>query len=237
MKRTALPLAVIARGAALIFVKIRSTALTVSVPPGNNSQRIASCTISARCACGRWRAAARRGRIVGGWWALECCAKLKEDVCKNGATHIQNDFNSNERLREGTDAAFAQYFERFCVFLMIPGVYEGCRICLFSCDDAGLWGDLLALLVFSIAGFTDFFDGWLARKLDVQSGFGRMLDPIADKLMVATCLLLLVGYDIITDYHLIAALIIFLPRNFGVGLTRIFNGTASRSAGFDAGEI
>ena len=50
--------------------------------------------------------------------------------------------------------------------LMIPGVYLAFFV-------PGLWGDLLALLVFSIAGFTDFFDGWLARKLDVQSGFGR----------------------------------------------------------------
>ena len=94
---------------------------------------------------------------------------------------------------------------------MIPGVYLA-----FSLPD--LWGDLLALLVFSIAGFTDFFDGWLARKLDVQSGFGRMLDPIADKLMVATCLLLLVGYDIITDYHLIAALIILCREILVSGL-------------------
>ena len=95
--------------------------------------------------------------------------------------------------------------------LMIPGVY----LAFFA---PGLLGDILALLVFSIAGFTDFFDGWLARKLNVQSGFGRMLDPIADKLMVATCLLLLVGYDIITDYHLIAALIILCREILVSGL-------------------
>ena len=95
--------------------------------------------------------------------------------------------------------------------LMIPGVYLAFFV-------PGLWGDLLALLVFSIAGFTDFFYGWLARKLDVQSGFGRMLDPIADKLMVATCLLLLVGYDIVTDYHLIAALIILCREILVSGL-------------------
>ncbi len=95
--------------------------------------------------------------------------------------------------------------------LMIPGIYLAFFV-------PGIWGDMLALLVFSIAGFTDFFDGWLARKLDVQSGFGRMLDPIADKLMVATCLLLLVGYDIIKDYHLIAALIILCREILVSGL-------------------
>ena len=91
-------------------------------------------------------------------------------------------------------------------------------------------------LVFSIAGFTDFFDGWLARKLDVQSGFGHMLDPIADKLMVATCLLLLVGYDVVTDYHLIAALIIFCREILVSGL-REYSWTSCGSAGFDIGEI
>ncbi|MCH1568419.1 MAG: CDP-diacylglycerol--glycerol-3-phosphate 3-phosphatidyltransferase [Alphaproteobacteria bacterium] len=95
--------------------------------------------------------------------------------------------------------------------LMIPAVYLAFFV-------PGTLGDALALLVFSIAGFTDFFDGWLARKLEVQSGFGRMLDPIADKLMVATCLLLLVGYDIITDYHMIAALIILCREILVSGL-------------------
>ena len=56
---------------------------------------------------------------------------------------------------------------------MIPAVYLTFYV-------SGHLGDWLALVIFSVAGFTDFFDGWLARKLDVQSGFGRMLDPIAD---------------------------------------------------------
>lgn len=95
--------------------------------------------------------------------------------------------------------------------LMIPGIYLAFFV-------PGPLGDALALLLFAIAGFTDFFDGWLARKLEVQSGFGRMLDPIADKLMVATCLLLLVGYDIIVDYHMIAALIILCREILVSGL-------------------
>lgn len=94
---------------------------------------------------------------------------------------------------------------------MIPGVYLAFFV-------PGAFGDALALLIFSIAGFTDFFDGWLARKLDVQSGFGRMLDPIADKLMVATCLLLLVGHDIIIDFHMVAALIILCREILVSGL-------------------
>ncbi len=83
---------------------------------------------------------------------------------------------------------------------------------------SGHLGDWLALVIFSIAGFTDFFDGWLARKLDVQSGFGRMLDPIADKLMVVTCLMLLVGFDIVNDWHMVAAVIILCREVLVSGL-------------------
>lgn len=55
---------------------------------------------------------------------------------------------------------------------------------------AGMW---ITSSLFLIAGITDWFDGYLARKWQVQSAIGRFLDPIADKLLVATCLLLLVG--------------------------------------------
>lgn len=53
----------------------------------------------------------------------------------------------------------------------------------------------LALALYVFACVTDFLDGYLARSWDQQSGFGRMLDPIADKLLVASLLLMLVGID------------------------------------------
>lgn len=53
----------------------------------------------------------------------------------------------------------------------------------------------LALALYVFACVTDFLDGYLARSWDQQSGFGRMLDPIADKLLVASLLLMLVGTD------------------------------------------
>ncbi len=86
----------------------------------------------------------------------------------------------------------------------IPAIY----ICLISekhLGDLALW---LAVFFYSFAGLSDFFDGWLARKLDVQSGFGRMLDPIADKLMVGMVLVMLVDNESISGVHTIAALVI-----------------------------
>lgn len=50
----------------------------------------------------------------------------------------------------------------------------------------------LAAIVFVIAAFTDWLDGWLARRLSQESAFGAFLDPVADKLMVAAALVLLV---------------------------------------------
>jgi CDP-diacylglycerol--glycerol-3-phosphate 3-phosphatidyltransferase len=51
---------------------------------------------------------------------------------------------------------------------------------------------LTAALVFVLAGFTDWLDGYLARRLNLTSAFGAFLDPVADKLMVAVTLFLLV---------------------------------------------
>jgi len=52
---------------------------------------------------------------------------------------------------------------------------------------------LVTTIVFALAGVTDWLDGYLARRLDQQSAFGAFLDPVADKLMVAVALILLVG--------------------------------------------
>ncbi|APG04915.1 CDP-diacylglycerol--glycerol-3-phosphate 3-phosphatidyltransferase [Luteibacter rhizovicinus DSM 16549] len=54
------------------------------------------------------------------------------------------------------------------------------------------WSNLGAAAVFVIAGFTDWLDGYLARRMNLTSAFGAFLDPVADKLMVAVTLFLLV---------------------------------------------
>lgn len=56
----------------------------------------------------------------------------------------------------------------------------------------GAWSNELTTLIFAIAAITDWLDGYLARRLDQTSRFGAFLDPVADKLMVAVALVLLV---------------------------------------------
>lgn len=55
------------------------------------------------------------------------------------------------------------------------------------------WSRALAAFIFALASFTDWLDGYLARRLQQMSPFGAFLDPVADKLLIASTLLLLVG--------------------------------------------
>jgi len=57
------------------------------------------------------------------------------------------------------------------------------------------WVNLTATLVFALAAITDWLDGYLARVLDQTSAFGAFLDPVADKLMVAAALIVLVEFE------------------------------------------
>ena len=85
-----------------------------------------------------------------------------------------------------------------------------------------IWGGIaahwLAVVLFIFAAITDFFDGWLARRWQLQSSLGRMLDPIADKLLVAACLLALAGDGSVKGVHLWAAIIILCREVLVSGL-------------------
>ncbi len=54
------------------------------------------------------------------------------------------------------------------------------------------WAHVAAAVIYALASITDWFDGWLARILNQESAFGAFLDPVADKLMVAVAIVLLV---------------------------------------------
>jgi cardiolipin synthase (CMP-forming) len=82
--------------------------------------------------------------------------------------------------------------------------------CLFqvSVFGGGLWLRWVALTIFILAALTDMLDGWYARRFGQWTTIGRMLDPIADKLLVGACLFMLAADDTIKGWSLWAALII-----------------------------
>lgn len=80
------------------------------------------------------------------------------------------------------------------------------------------WARWVALSLFVVASITDYLDGYLARVWQQQSNIGRMLDPIADKLLVASCLLLLAADGTIAGWTLWAAIIILCREILVSGL-------------------
>ncbi len=80
------------------------------------------------------------------------------------------------------------------------------------------WGDAAACAVFSAAAITDYFDGKIARERRTVSGFGRMLDPIADKLLVGAALMLLAGMGRLSDAALFPAIVVLLREILVSGL-------------------
>lgn len=85
-------------------------------------------------------------------------------------------------------------------------------------------GKLAAFAIFVLAGVTDFFDGLAARRLKSYSDFGRMLDPIADKILVATALMMLVAGGAFDGYKLIPALVILCREILVSGLREFLAG-------------
>lgn len=87
-----------------------------------------------------------------------------------------------------------------------------------------LRGDMsnwISFAIFTVAGITDFFDGYVARKFNQSSKLGAFMDPIADKLLIAAALMMMVAFDRIEGFSVLAAIVI-LCREFAVSGLREF---------------
>ena len=85
-------------------------------------------------------------------------------------------------------------------------------------------GNWLGLGILIFAGVTDFFDGYLARAMEQQSQLGKFLDPIADKLLVASLILMLVAYDRIPGIAVLPAVVILCRELLVSGLREFLAG-------------
>ncbi len=98
------------------------------------------------------------------------------------------------------------------LFLLWPGAREDMRHQPLPLDYA------FAFALYCLMGITDYFDGYVARARGAVSRLGIFLDPIADKIMIAAVILLLVFTRDIDGWHVIAALIILLREIIVSGL-------------------
>ncbi len=80
------------------------------------------------------------------------------------------------------------------------------------------WSNPLAAIVFIAAAITDSLDGYLARRMDITTPLGEFLDPVADKLMVTTALVLLVGHD--TRPLIVVTAVVIIGREIAVSALR-----------------
>jgi cardiolipin synthase len=80
------------------------------------------------------------------------------------------------------------------------------------------WADLLASILFGAAAITDYLDGRLAREMLQLSDLGRMLDPIADKLLIGATLMALVGFGHLPGWGIYPAIVIMLREILVSGL-------------------
>lgn len=78
-------------------------------------------------------------------------------------------------------------------------------------------GDLLAAIAFALASLTDAIDGYLARTRDAITTFGKLMDPVADKLLIIAALLALVSLDRLPGW----VAMVIIAREFAVTVTRL----------------
>lgn len=110
-------------------------------------------------------------------------------------------------------------------FMTIPNILTLLRIALIPVLCLLIYGGhgLLAFGLYVFCAVTDFFDGYLARKMNAITPFGTFLDPIADKIFVAILLLVLVDIGSLSGFWVIPVIVIFL-REFLVSGLREFLG-------------
>lgn len=78
------------------------------------------------------------------------------------------------------------------------------------------WSNIIATIIFTVASFSDLLDGYLARKYDLVTDMGKVIDPVADKIFVAAALIALVQLQRLEGW----IVIVMLARDFSVGALR-----------------
>ena len=95
-------------------------------------------------------------------------------------------------------------------------------LCLLPQNSFFNW---IALILYAFAGLSDFLDGYLARKYNIETNFGKFFDPIADKILVISVIFILVAIDKISGFLIYPSLIIIVREILVSGLREFFSKT------------
>lgn len=103
----------------------------------------------------------------------------------------------------------------FCIPIVVVLMLQGAMYTgeVFEPQRADIW----AAAVFGLAAMTDFLDGWIARRFGVESLMGKLLDPLADKLLVVSALIILVGQQRLAGW----IAVVLIVRDLGINAIRI----------------
>ncbi|NYT52528.1 MAG: CDP-diacylglycerol--glycerol-3-phosphate 3-phosphatidyltransferase [Candidatus Vesicomyosocius endoextente] len=108
----------------------------------------------------------------------------------------------------------------------------------YSITPVFTWINFLLTSTYALISVTDYFDGYLARKLDMTSQLGAFLDPVADKLMVSTALILLVDfYPTDTHWYISVCALIIISREILVSALREWMGTIGQRSNINVSWI
>lgn len=109
-------------------------------------------------------------------------------------------------------------------FLLVPVFMLFVETSIFAAEKS-LFGCnmLIALVVFAVASFTDFLDGYLARRDNLVTDFGKFMDPLADKVLTTAAIIYLVRFNLCSSI----VLILILTREFAVSGIRMIAATSA----------
>ena len=113
--------------------------------------------------------------------------------------------------------------------ILVPVFMVFAALCRYGTQDFNAGLMLAAGIVFAVASFTDFLDGYLARKNNLVTDFGKFMDPLADKLLVVAAMLLFVEQHQMPAW----ALLLVVAREFavtGLRLIAVDNGRVIAAA-------